>query len=196
MIKKIFFQFIFFNFLFVKEVFAAESSGMPQLNPEFWISQIFWLTLTFGTLYIVLSKLILPKISANLELRKSQIQENIEAAEKQREITESKLKEYDEVILKSKLKAKNIFKDAREKALKEINSKMEILDNQINEEINNAEKEIEILRKSAPEKINKIAIETSSELVKKLIGAEVNNSSISAIVDDLAKRSGEKYYGS
>ena len=54
---------------------------MPQLNPEFWISQIFWLTLTFGILYIVLSKLILPKISANLELRKSQIQDNIEAAE-------------------------------------------------------------------------------------------------------------------
>ena len=196
MIKKIFFQFIFFNFLFVKEVFAAESGGMPQLNPEFWISQIFWLTLTFGIMYIVLSKLILPKISANLELRKSQIQENIEAAEKQRESSESKLKEYDEIILRSKLKAKNIFKDAREKALKDINSKKEILDKQIDEEINNAEKEIETLRKSAPEKINKIAIETSSELVKKLIGAEVNNSSISAIVDDFLKRNEDKYYGS
>ena len=196
MIKKIFFQLIFFNFFILKEVFAAESGGMPQLNPEFWISQIFWLTLTFGILYIILSKLILPKISANLELRKSQIQENIEAAEKQRESSESKLKEYDEIILKSKLKAKNIFKDAREKALKDINSKKEILERQIDEEINNAEKEIETLRKSAPEKINKIAIETSSELVKKLIGAEVNNSSISAIVDDLAKRHGEKYYDS
>ena len=105
MIKKIFFQSIFFNFFFIKEVFAAESGGMPQLNPEFWISQIFWLTLTFGILYVVLSKLILPKISANLELRKSQIQENIEAAEKQRESSESKLKEYDEIILKSKLEA-------------------------------------------------------------------------------------------
>ena len=78
---------------------------MPQLNPEFWISQIFWLTITFGILYIVLSKLILPKISANLELRKSQIQENIEAAEKQRKDSESKLKEYDNIILKSKLEA-------------------------------------------------------------------------------------------
>ena len=195
MIKKIFFQSIFFNFFFVKEVFTAESSGMPQLNPEFWISQIFWLTLTFGILYIVLSKLILPKISANLELRKSQIQENIEAAEKQRESSESKLKEYDDIVLKSKLKAKNIFKDAREKALKNINSKKETLDKQIDEEIKKAEQEINILKKSAPEKINKIAIETSSELVKKLIGAEVNNSSISAIVNDLIKRNGNKYYG-
>jgi len=195
MIKKIFFQSIFFNFFFLKEVFAAESGGMPQLNPEFWISQIFWLILTFGILYVVLSKLLLPKISANLELRKSQIQENIEAAEKQRESSESKLKEYDNIILKSKLKAKNIFKDAREKVLKDINSKKETLEKQIDDEIKKAEQEIEVLQKNAPEKINKIAIETSSELVKKLIGAEVNNSSISAIVDDLSKRNGDKYYG-
>ena len=194
MIKKIFFQLIFFNFFFIKEVFAAESGGMPQLNPEFWISQIFWLTLTFGILYIVLSKLILPKISANLETRKSQIQENVEAAEKQRESSESKLKEYNDIVQKSKLDAKNIFKEAREKIIKDINSKKETLDKQIDLEIKKAEQEIDVLKKSAPEKINKIAIETSSELVKKLIGADVNNSSISAIVDDLSKKNGDKYY--
>ena len=166
MIKKIFFQSIFFNFFFIKEVFSAENRGMPQLNPEFWVSQIFWLSLTFGILYIVLSKIILPKISANLELRKSQIQENIEAAEKQRESSVTKLKEYDEIILKSKLEAKNIFKNAREKVIKDINSKKETLDKQIDEEIIVAEKEIEIMKKSASEKINKIAIETSQILLK------------------------------
>ena len=145
-------------------------------------------------MYVVLSKLILPKISANLELRKSQIQENIEAAEKHRESSENKLKEYDEMVLKNKLEAKKIFKDAKEKVIKDITSKKEVLDKQIGEEIEKAEQEIELLKKSAPEKINKIAIETSSELVKKLIGAEVNNSSISAIVDDLSKRNGDKYY--
>ena len=195
MVKKIYFQSIFFSFFFIKEAFAAESGGMPQLNPEFWVSQIFWLILTFGIMYLVLSKLILPKISNNLESRKAQILENIEAAEKQRQISVSKLKEYDEIVLKSKIEAKNIFKDAREKALKNINSKRETLDQQINEEIKKAEKEIDVLRKSAPEKINKIAIETSSELLKKLIGADVNSSSISAIVDDLSKKNGDKYYG-
>ena len=195
MIKKIFFQSIFFNFFFLKEVFSAESGGMPQLNPEFWISQIFWLTLTFGILYVVLSKLILPKISANLELRKSQIQENIEAAEKQRQDSETKLKEFESIISKSKLEAKNIFKDAREKVLKDINFKREALDKEIDDEIKKAEQEIKILIKKAPEKINKIAIETSSEILKKLIGTEINNSSISAIVNDLSKKNGDKYYG-
>ena len=194
MIKKIFFQSIFLSFLFFMEAFAAESGGMPQLNPEFWISQIFWLTLTFGILYLVLSKLILPKISANLESRKSQILENIEAAEKQREDSETKLKDYEEIISKSRLDAKTIFNQAREKALKDINAKREVLDKQIDDEIIKAEQEIKILRENAPDKINKIAIETSSELVQKLIGAEINNSSISAIVDDLSRRNGDKYY--
>ena len=195
MIKKIYFQSIFFSFLFSLEAFAAESGGMPQLNPEFWISQIFWLTLTFGILYIILSKLILPKISDNLESRKSQILENIEAAEKQRENSEEKLKEYEEIVSKSKMEAKSIFNQAREKALKDISAKKEVLDKQIDEEISKAEQEIKELQSGAAEKINKIAIETSSELIQKLIGAEVNNSSISAIVDDLSKRSGNKYYG-
>ena len=195
MIKKIFFQIVFFNFLFVEEVFAAESGGMPQLNPEFWVSQIFWLTLTFGILYVVLSKLILPKISANLELRKSQISDNIEAADKQREESETKLKEYDEAIFKSKTEAKNIFNQAREKALNDINAKRNVLEKQIDDEVKRAEEEINKLKLEAPTKINKIAIETSSELIQKLIGAEVNNSSISAIVDDLSKKNGDKYYG-
>ena len=125
----------------------------------------------------------------------SEILENIEAAEKQREDSDAKLKEYDEIISKSKLEANSIFNQAREKALKDIGAKREVLDKQIDNEIAEAEKEIDALRKNAPDKINKIAIETSSELLQKLIGAEVNNSSISAIVNDLSKRNGDKYYG-
>ena len=78
---------------------------------------------------------------------------------------------------------------------KEQNIRIEASSGLTDEEINKAEVEIKFLREAAPEKINKIAIETSSELIQKLIGAEVNNSSISAIVDDLSKRNGDKYYG-
>ena len=110
------------------EAFAAESGGMPQLNPEFWVSQIFWLIITFGILYVVLSKLILPKISANLETRKSQILENIEAAEKKREESEQKIEEYEKIVHDSKNEAKNYFKQAREKVLKDIGVKNDRFD--------------------------------------------------------------------
>ena len=180
---------------FFSNVNGAESEGMPQLNPEFWVSQIFWLILTFGFLFIILSKFILPKISNNLELRKSQILENIETAEKQKMESENKIKEYEALINNSKNEARNYFNEARKKIIQDIDKKRGEIEDEINVEIRNAEKEIVELKKGAPEKINKIATETSAQLIKQLIGEEINNSSISAIVEDLSKKNKGKYYG-
>ena len=195
MFKNIAFYSSVFSIALFTNVKSAESGGMPQLNPEFWISQIFWLILTFSSLFVILSKFILPKISKNIEFRKSQILENIEMAEKQKEESENKIKEYEAIILKSKSEARNYFNEARKKILQDIDKKKQQLENEIDEEVNNAEKEIKELKTSAPEKINKIAIATSADLIKQLIGEEVNNSNISAIVEDLTKKNKDKYYG-
>ena len=188
MFKKIVFKTLAVYLLSLNFIQAAESGGMPQLDPEFWYSQIFWLIITFGILYIVLSKFILPKISDNLEARKSQVLENLELAEKQRNESENKLKEFDNIILKSKIDAKNLLNESRKKLLDDINNKRQKLDEEIDKEIKIVEAEIEELKKKSPEKINKIAIETSTDLVKQLIGANINNSSITAIVTDIANK--------
>ena len=192
MLLRLFSHLILISFLSINFAESSESGGMPQLNPEFWFSQIFWLIITFGILFITLSKLILPKISETLEVRKSQISENIEAAEKEREESENKIKEYEKIILDSKAEAKNYFNKAREKILKDIDKKKEILESEINEEINKAEIEISEFVSNSPEKINKIAAETSSDLIKQLIGVEVNNSSIAAIVEEISRKVREK----
>ncbi len=195
MLKKIIIQIFFLNFVLVTSAQSEEKGGMPQLNPEFWVSQIIWLVLTFGVLYIVLSKLILPKISDNLESRKSQILENIETAETQREESEKKLKEFEKIILKSKLDAKNYFNEARQKIIDDINNKRVALEKDIDEEISVAEQEVKNLKITSSKKINNIAVETSSELIKQLIGEETNNSSISAIVEEQSKKMKEKQNG-
>ena len=192
MLKKIIFFVPIFSFLFLVATQSAKGAGMPQLDPYYWISQIFWLILSFGVLFLILSKIILPKISGNLETRKSQILENIELAEKQRLESENKIKEFEKLILEGKNQAKNYFSDAKQKIIEDINKKKKLLENEINEEIKSAEKEINDLKNNAPEKINKIAVETSADLIKQLIGFEVNNSNISAIVEDLSKKSGDK----
>ena len=193
MANRITFYLILFSFLFYKEAFASEG-GMPQLNPEFWISQIFWLTLVFGTLYVLLANFILPKIRNNLETRKSQIVENIGAAEKQREESDQKIKDYENIINEAKIESKDIFNQARKKILKDINTKKESLKKEIDEEIKKAETEILDLKNKSPEKINKIAIETSADLIKQIIGVEVNNSNISAIVEDISKKNEKRHY--
>ena len=192
MLKKIIFFVPIFSFVFLIATQSAKGAGMPQLDPYYWISQIFWLILSFVVLFLILSKIILPKISGNLETRKSQILENIELAEKQRLESENKIKEFEKLILEGKNQAKNYFSDAKQKIIEDINKKKKLLENEINEEIKSAEKEINDLKNNAPEKINKIAVETSADLIKQLIGFEVNNSNISAIVADLSKKSGDK----
>ena len=192
MLKKIILQILILGSVLTTSTKSAESGGMPQLNPEFWISQIFWLTLTFGILYIFLSKIILPKISENLEIRKSQILENIDTADKQKEESEKKIIEFEKIINQNKLEAKNYFNEARQKILEDINKKKTILDKEIDNEVKAVENEIKILKNSSNNKINKIAIETSSYLLKELIGEEVNYSSISAIVEEKTKNIEDK----
>ena len=188
MFKKIILKIIAVYFCSINFIHAAESGGMPQLDPEFWFSQIFWLVITFGILYLVLSKIVLPKISDNLETRKSQVLENLEIAEKQRNQSEAKLKEFDNIILKSKIEAKNLFNESRKKLQNNINIKRQNLEEEIDKEVKIVETEIENLKKNSPEKINKIAIETSTDLINQLIGANVNNSSITAIVSDISSK--------
>ena len=195
MLKKIIVQIFTLNFVLLTSAQSGESGGMPQLNPEFWVSQIVWLVLTFGILYIVLSKLILPKISDNLESRKSQILENIETAETQREESEKKLKEFEKIVLESKIEAKNYFNQARQKILEDISNKRVALEKDIDNEISAVEQEVNNLKITSSEKIKKIAIETSSELIKQLIGEEANNSSISAIVEEQSRKNKEKQHG-
>ena len=195
MLKKI----IFYNLLFLSALLnnsnSAESGGMPQLNSEFWISQVFWLIITFGFLFFILSKIILPKVSNNLENRKTQIKENIEIAEKQRLESDNKIKEFEKIILDSKLEAKNYFNKAREKIINDLDKKKLKLETEINSEIQLAEKEIIDLKNNSSKKINTIAVQTCEGIIMKLIGVNVNNSSISAIVEDLSKKNKDKYNG-
>ena len=186
---------LFLSILLSSAVNAAEKVGMPQLDTEFWISQIFWLTITFSILFLLLSKLILPKISANLETRKSLILENISTAEKKRKESESKIKEYNEFIEKSKNEAKILVNQAKEKLTKDINKKKEALEKDLSNEIQKAEMEIKEFRDKAPERINKIAIQVSTDLLQQLISTNVNSSSISTIVNDLSNKKMDKYYG-
>ena len=174
-------------FSFNKIAISAETGGMPQLDPEFWFSQIFWLTITFGILLIILSKFILPKIRNNLETRKSQIMENIEIADNQKTSSEKNLKEYDKIIFDAKENAKKTFNLAKEKIQLDLSKEREKIENELNSEIEDVENEIKDLKKSSPEKINLIAVDTAAEIIQKLIGVEANKSNVSAIVNEQIK---------
>ncbi len=181
----------FFTFL-SSNCFAA-NEGMPQLNPDYWVSQIFWVMLIFGTLYVILWKTILPKISENLENRKSQILTDLDDAQEIKNKSEKKISEYNMILSKARQDAKKILDRTRKKINLDIKNKNNQFNLEIDKEIENAEKEIKTLKLSSIKDINKISIEVSSEIVRKMVGTEVNASSVSAIVDDVSKKEIIKY---
>ena len=185
-------KFIGFFTLLSGECFGAEG-GMPQLNPEYWVSQIFWVILIFGTLYIILWRVILPKINENLENRKSQILTDLDDAQKFEDQSKEKLSEYNKILNQAKQEAKKILDGTRKKVNQDIKNKKNQFDLEIVKEIKNAEREIKTMKLSSIKDINTIAIETSSEIVRKIVGTEVNASSVSAIVEDISKKEITKY---
>ena len=185
-------KFIGFFTLLSGECFGAEG-GMPQLNPDYWVSQIFWVILVFGILYVILWRTILPKINENLENRKSQILTDLDDAQKFEDQSKETLSDYNKILNQAKQEAKKILYETRTKVNRDIENKKNQFNLEIKKEIEKAEKEIKTLKLSSIENINKIAIETSSEIIRKIIGTEVNASSVSAIVEDISKREITKY---
>ena len=173
--------------------YGAEE-GMPQLNPEYWVSQIVWLIITFGFLYIILWKAILPKITQNLENRKAQILSNLDNAQIFRDQSEKKNLEYNKILKLAKQEAKKKLDETRNKINNDIKNKKKHFDLEIEKEIQKTEKEIKTLKLSSIKHINKIAVEISSEIVRKIMGTEVNTSNISAIVDDISKKKLQNIY--
>ena len=170
----------------------GSDSGMPQLNPEFWTAQVFWLILTFSILYLIVWKIFLPKITYSVENRKSRIVNDLDEAQKLKESAEKKLSEYNKIIERSKQEAKKIIDDARKRLDQDIVNKKKDFNSQIDKEISAVEKEIEDLKKTSISDISKIASDTASDLIKKIVNTEINKSSVSAIVDDIMTRNMEK----
>ena len=178
--------------IYTNQALGSET-GMPQLDPEFWTAQIFWLILIFSCLYLIIWKIFLPKITYSIENRKSKVVNDLHEAQKLKENAEKKLNEYNIIIENSKKEAKKIIEDSRKEIDNDIKNKKQKFNDEIKKELIAAEKEIKDLKKSSISNISKIAAETSAEIIKQIINTEMNKSSASAIVNDIVKRKIEKH---
>jgi len=176
----------------VDEAFGSES-GMPQLNPEFWAAQVFWLILIFSFLYIIVWKIFLPKITYSIESRKSRVVNDLDEAQKLKESAEGKLEKYNLIIENSKKEAKKIIENGRKKLDSDIEDKKQKLNIEIDKEVAEIEKEIAEFKKSSLPAISKIAEEVSAEVIKQILQTEVNKSNASAVIDGIIKKNMETY---
>jgi len=174
------------------DLFAAEA-GMPQLNPKYWASQAFWLILVFTILYISIAKFYLPKIKNNLDNRENRIKDDLEDANKFKELSESKQKEYEKILEDAKKEINKIHVESKNTLDKDINTKKQSIEKEIEKEISKAQKEISDLKKNSISDIQKISENIASDIIEKISGDKLNESSIKATVEDLSKKNMGKY---
>ena len=185
--KRVFFIVFIQSAIFSSKSLGAEE-GMPQLNPEFWFSQTFWLILVFTILYLIIWKRILPKITDNLENRKKTISTDLEEAQNLKKLAEERYKEYKKLINDAKNESGKIISESKLKLDQDLNNKKMEIQKEIDREINEAEKEINSFKKKSLESVSKISKEISSEVIKKILNTEVNESNLSAIVEEVSQK--------
>ena len=173
-------------------LFAAEA-GMPQLDPKYWASQAFWLILVFSVLYISIAKFFLPKIKKNLDNRESKIKEDLDEANKLKSLSEEKIKEYEIIIENSKKEVTKILLESKNSLNKDIQNKKDSMEKEIENEISKAQKEILEMKKNSISSINNISQEIASNIIEKISGDKLNESSTRAVIEDVSKKNIGKF---
>ena len=187
-----YFGFIIALLAMQNNLFAAEA-GMPQLDPKYWASQAFWLILVFTILYISIAKFYLPKIKNNLDNRENRIKDDLEDANKFKELSESKLKEYEKILENARKEVVKIHIESKNTLDKDIKTKKETIEKEIEKEIIKAQKEISDLKKNSITDIQKISENIASNIIESISGDKLNENSIKAAVEDISKKNLGKY---
>ena len=168
-------------------------AGMPQLDPTYWASQAFWLILIFSLLYLTLSKLFIPKIKNSIDQRENKIKDDLDEAQKLKNLAEQKLKEYEQSIENAKKEVQKIIFESKNELNSQIQSKKKKFDKEIESEIKTVEKEIEDFKKESLKSISTISEEMASRVIEKISGEPMNQSSIKAAILEATKKNLGKY---
>ena len=155
---------------------------MPQLNPEFFISQLFWLFVFFSFLFIFLWRISLPRIATVLEKRQNLINDNLAVAKELQEKAQSIEKDINSEISKAKQNNNDQIKDTILTLQNEMTSKLKSLDTELEDKIARSEKEIIKNRDEQIKNINSEIINITKITVAKISDLKLSDSVVEQAV--------------
>ena len=184
---------LFLAFNAINTNVSAAEAGMPQLDPTYWVSQAFWLILIFSILYISISRFYLPKIKNNLDDRENKIKEDLENANKFKQQSETKIKEYELIIENAKKEINKIHFDSKNLLDKDIQSKKDAMEKEIEKEVAKAQIDIVELKKNSIVSIQNISKNIASNIIENISGDKLNENSIKAAVKEISEKNISKH---
>jgi len=178
--------------MFVTQALAAEeatgASGVfPPFDPSSFPSQILWLVLTFGAFYMIMSRVIIPRLAGILEVRHDRISRDLDEAERLKNEADAAHAAYEHELAEAKSNAHAIAFEATEKAKAESAASREKVEAELANQMAEAEARIADIKDKAMAEVGTIAGDVTSEIVNDLVGGKVTKAEFAKVATSLVK---------
>jgi F-type H+-transporting ATPase subunit b len=167
---------------------SEHGGGFPPFNKDTFASQVLWITLAFVALYLMMSRVALPRIGSIIEDRKQRIASDFAEAERLKAESDAALVAYEKSLADARGRAQALTNETREREAKAAESARKALDAKLNAQIGEAEKTIATRRSSAMTNVQGIAIDAAAAIVERLTGSAPAGREVEAAVIDVLKR--------
>ncbi|MDQ0319355.1 F-type H+-transporting ATPase subunit b [Pararhizobium capsulatum DSM 1112] len=167
---------------------GGHGSGVfPPFDQSTFASQLLWLAITFGLFYVLMAKVILPRIGGILETRSGAIARDLDDAARSKAEADAAIAAYEHDLAVAKAKGNAIAGEAREAAKAKATADRNAVEADLNDKISKAEARIADIKAKALADVGAIAEETATAVVEQLIGGKATKAEIAAAVKATAK---------
>ena len=167
---------------------AHERGPFPPFQKEHFASQLIWFAIFFAVLYLLVSKIAVPRVGGILESRRARIAADLAEAERLREESEAALAAYEKALAEARARAQAIGAETTAKLVAESEQRRKALEEELNAHLAEAEKTVAATKTAAMANVHGIAAEAAIAIVERLIGTSPSPQAVAAAVDAWLKR--------
>lgn len=161
---------------------GGHAGPFPPMDATTFPSQIFWLVIFFGLLYLLMSRVALPKMAAVLEKRANTIEGDLARAQALKDQTQAAVEAYEKALADARAKAQAIAAETRAKMTAEMDAERSSVEKTLAAKTAEAEAKIAAAKASAMRDVNAVAAETAADIVNTLTGAQVSTAEAATAV--------------
>ena len=167
---------------------VPHKSGFPPFQKETFASQLVWLAITFVALYLLISRIAIPRIGGIIDARDKRIAGDLADAQRLKADSEAALAAYEKALADARNRAQVIGGEIRDKLHAEAEENRKALEARLNAQLAEAEKTIAATKSAAMANVRGIAVDAAAAIVERLIGTAPPAPAVAAAVDDALKR--------
>jgi F-type H+-transporting ATPase subunit b len=161
----------------------ADGGAFPPFDPSTFPSQLVSLVITFVALYLILSRVALPKVRAVIDTRQNKIEGDLAEAQKLRDDSEAAQKAYESDLANARSRAQAISAETRDRLNAAAETERKSLEDKLAAKLAEAEKTIAATRATAMSNVRGIAADAAGAIVQRLTGAAPDRNVVSSAVD-------------